>query len=107
MTRLVSDDPNLSQANGQRIVKWSLWAISASLLCLAILASAKAGCGATDGRDTAVLGAAMVTGLATAVTLWRPLRAWQALVLSLAMTVAVGGGLVVLGVLVWVHNCAN
>jgi hypothetical protein len=69
MTRLVSDDPNLSQANSQRIVKWSLWPISASLLYLAIFASAKAGCGATDGRDTAVLGAAMVTGLATAFTL--------------------------------------
>ncbi len=103
----MSDDPNQSQTNGQRIVKWSLWPISASLLCLAILASAKAGCGATDGRDGAVLGAAMVTGLATAFTLWRPLRAWQALALSLVATVTVGGGLVVLGVLFWVHDCAN
>jgi hypothetical protein len=107
MSRLVSDDPNLSHANSQHIVKWSLWLISASLLCLAILASARAGCGATDGRDAAVFGAAMVTGLATAFTLWRPLRAWQALALSAAATVTVGGGLVVLGVLVWVHDCAN
>lgn len=107
MARLVSDDPNLSHANSQRIVKWSLWLISASLLCLAILASAKAGCGATDGRDAAVLGAAMVTGLATAFTLWRPLPAWQALSLFVAATLTVGGGLVVLGVLLWVHDCAN
>jgi hypothetical protein len=49
----------------------------------------------------------MVTGLATAFTLWRPLRAWQALALSAATTVTVGGGLVVLRVLVWVHDCAN
>jgi hypothetical protein len=107
MTHVVSDRSNLSQASRQRIVKWSLWPISGSLLCLAIIASSKAGCGATDGRDTAVLGAAIVTGLATAFTLWRPLRAWQALGLSLAATVTVGGGLVVLGVLFWVHDCAN
>jgi hypothetical protein len=107
MTHLVSDDPNPSHVDGQRIAKWLLWPISASLLSLAILASAKAGCGPTDERDTAVLGAAMVTGLATAFTLWRPLRAWRALAASLAATVAVAGGLVVLGVLLWVHDCAN
>lgn len=107
MTRAVSDDSNLSQASRRRIVGWSLWPISAGLLCLALIASSKAGCGAADGRDTAVLGAAIVTGLATAFTLWRPLRGWQALALSLAATLTVGGGLVVVGVLLWVHDCAN
>jgi uncharacterized membrane protein len=104
---LVFDDPNPSRAKRQRIVTWFLWVVSGSLVCLAIFASVKAGCGATVGRDTALLAAAMVTGLATAVALLRPMRAWQALVLSLAVAVAVGGGLVVLGELVWVHDCAN
>jgi hypothetical protein len=107
MTHLVSDDPNLSKANGQRFVKWSLWPISAILLCVAIFASAKAGCGATGERDLAVLGAAMVTGSATASTLWKPLRAWQALAISLVATVLVGGGLGILGTLFWIHDCAN
>ena len=107
MNRLVSHDPTSFKANRQRIVEWTLWPVLTTLVCLAIFASARAGCGATDGRDWAVLGAAMVTGLATALTLWRPLRTWQALALSLVATVIVGGGLIVLGLLFWVHDCAN
>ena len=107
MSRLVSDDPTLSNANRQRIFKWMLWSISATLVCLAIVTSAQAGCGATDGRDGAVLGAAMVMGFAMAFTLWKLLRTWQALALSLVATAIVGGGLVLIGVLFWVHDCAN
>jgi hypothetical protein len=90
MTRLVSDDSNLAHAGRQRIVKWSLWPSSAILFSVAIFASAKAGCGATGGRDLAVFGAAIVTGSATASTLWKALRAWQALAISLVATVIVG-----------------
>jgi hypothetical protein len=49
----------------------------------------------------------MVTGSATASTLWKPLRAWQALAISLVATVLVGGGLGILGTLFWIHDCAN
>jgi hypothetical protein len=104
---LVSDVPNVSNANKQRIVKWSLWPISASLVCVAISTLANPGCGATGGRHGEILGAAVVTGLATAFTLWGPLRAWWALALSLVATAIVGGGLIIFGVLVWVHDCAN
>lgn len=107
MSCLVSDDPTLSNANRHRVVKWMLWPISAALVCFAIFTSAKAGCGATDGRDGAVLGAVIVTGFAAAFTFRKPLRAWQALVLPLVATVIVGGGLVLLGVLFWVRDCAN
>ena len=107
MTRAVSDDSDLSQASWQRIVRWSLWLITASLVCLSLIPSSKVGCGSSDGRETAVLCASLVAGLATAFALWTLLRTWQALALALAATVTVGGGLFVLGVLFWVHDCAN
>lgn len=100
----MSVDPTSSNANRQRIVTWTFWPTSVALVCLAIFVSANAGCGTTAGRDGAVIGAAIVTGLATALTLWRPLRTWQALALSLVAIMIVGGGLVVLGLLFWVHD---
>jgi ABC-type sugar transport system permease subunit len=107
MNRLVSVDPDQSVTNRRRLVEWALWPVAASLLCFAIFAATRAGCGSTSGRDWAVFGAATFTGLATAVRLWRSLRAWQALAISLALSVAVIGILVFLGLLSWIHQCAN
>jgi hypothetical protein len=110
MNRLVAADPDRSsQTNLRRGIEWALWPIAASLLCVAIFASAPAGCGngLTGGRDAAVLGAAIFTGLATAVTLWRSLRLRWALAISLAVSLAVVGFLVFLDLLFWIHHCAN
>jgi hypothetical protein len=46
-------------------------------------------------------------GLATAIAVWRSLRAWRALAISLSVSVAVVGILFLLGLLSWIHQCAN
>jgi hypothetical protein len=107
MNRLVSADLDQSVANRRRVVQWALWPVAASLIGFAMFASMRAGCGTNSGRDSAIFSAATCTGLATVVTLWRSLRAWRALVISVTVSVAVGGILFFLGLLSWIHQCAN
>jgi hypothetical protein len=100
-------EPDPLQTNRRRLLAGAMWILAACLLLLATVISMRAGCEPTRARDVSVLAAVTITGLATGLSLWRSVRVWWALAISLAVSGAVGGVLFFVGLSTWINHCAN
>jgi hypothetical protein len=107
MKRSMAAELDPLQANRPSVVAWALWLVAGGLLSLATVIAVRTGCSPTRARDVSALAAVTFTGLATAVSLWRSIRAWWALAISLAVSAAVGGVLFFVGLFSWINHCAN
>jgi hypothetical protein len=90
-----------------RLLSAGLWVVVAVAALASVVEETRGRCVPGQTRDELIAPAALSAGVATCLTLWRRGRSARAAGLGVAVGLGVAALLFALGLLSWVHDCAN